>query len=326
MAELEPDLDLEEQSRPSASEMLVAAREQSGMSQKEVADQLYLTTRCIRYLDEGAFDKILKPAFIRGYLRSYARVVGADGSEIVSRYGSELQVAEQSLKIRDVTDETVGSVNFTGPVLQTGLVGLLGVVVVVGVVWWFAADAGDEEMKVSPAAASAVVSSRAADDNSASAAADFEFVFQDEEITGRDGSDDQETLPGIMVSSDQVQAAVEDGDSSDGTTALVSSLKNVSIERISNGVVNYITLDAGGFDEIEIRFSGECWLEIEDGVGVSIYADLNKPGDVLRVYGVAPFSMLLGRANVVTMLFNGEPVDLAEFTVDDETAKVRLGR
>ena len=106
----------------------------------------------------------MKPSFIKGYLRSYARVVGADGSEIVSRYGSELQVAEQSLKIRDVTDETVGSVNFTGPVLQTGLVGLLGVVVVVGVVWWFAADAGDEEMKVSPAAAREVGSRLAADD------------------------------------------------------------------------------------------------------------------------------------------------------------------
>ena len=44
----EPNLENIEQHMPSASEMLVVAREQSGLSQKEVADQLYMTVAFIR--------------------------------------------------------------------------------------------------------------------------------------------------------------------------------------------------------------------------------------------------------------------------------------
>lgn len=324
----EPNLENIEQHMPSASEMLVVAREQSGLSQKEVADQLYMTVAFIRYIDEGAFDKIQKPAFIKGYLRSYARLVRANGDEVVSRYDSVLQAAVQNVKIRDVTEETVGSANFTGPVLQTGLIGLLGVAVVVGIVWWIAPNSEDEDVVVSQPESNPVV-----DDSGSSEQVDFEFVFQDKEITGPDGNEDEaienaseEAFSGITEANAYDQAPADDTSDSDPAVDSALSATKVSIERNSDGGINYITLDAGGFDEIEITFSGECWLEIEDGDGVSIYADLNKSGDVLRVYGAAPFSMLLGRAAAVAMLFNGEEVDLAEYTSSDQTAKVRLGR
>ncbi|MCH7741167.1 MAG: DUF4115 domain-containing protein [Proteobacteria bacterium] len=333
MAEVESNPEIEEQGKPSASGILVAARQKSGMSQKEVADQLYLTVSCIRHIDEGAFDKIAKPAFIKGYLRSYARVVRADGDEIVGRYDSALQVAEQNIKIRDVTEETVGSANFTGPVLQTGMIGLVGVFMVVAVVWWVASDREDEDMMVTVAGVSEVASGPAAEDIVASEPAEFNFVFLDKEITGSGGNDDQamadatgQTASGIMAVSGEGRATVEYSGNSDAAIERASLLRDVNIERNSDGGINYITLDAGGFDEIQLTFSDECWVEIEDGDGTSIYGDLNKSGDVLTIYGTAPFNMLFGRATAVTVVFNGEPVDVKEFITDDETAKVRLGR
>lgn len=328
MAEVDPNPEIEEQHTLSASEMLIMARERSGLSQKEVADQLHMSVAFVRYIDEGAFDKIQKPAFIKGYLRTYARVVRASGDEVVSRYDSVLQDAGPDVKIRDVTEVTIGSANFTGPVLQTGLIGLLGVAVVVGMVWWIASDAEDEDVVISQPASNPV-----AVDNGSSERADFGFVFRDREITGPDGNDDEaienatgELLSEIAVTNDYDQAsAVYTGDSDPAIDSTLSA-ETVSIERNSGGGINYITLDAGGFDEIEITFSDECWLEIEDGDGVSIYADLNKSGDVLRVYGAAPFTMLLGRATAVAVLFNGEEVNLARYTSSDDTAKVRLGR
>ena len=127
--ELEPEQSVED--GVTASMMLCAAREDLGLSQKEVADQLYLTTTFIKHIDEGAFDKFPKPAFIKGYLRSYARTVELSGDEVVACYEKELHAAEENVRIRDVTEETVGSVAITGPVFETGLVGLFGVVVVV---------------------------------------------------------------------------------------------------------------------------------------------------------------------------------------------------
>ena len=121
----------------------VAAREKLGLTQKEVADKLFLTTTFIKYIDEGEFDKIPKPAFIKGYLRSYARVVELSGDEMVALYEAALTAGEPEAEIRGVTEESVGTAAITGPVLQTGLIGLAGLALIVGIVWW--AGSSDEE-------------------------------------------------------------------------------------------------------------------------------------------------------------------------------------
>jgi len=129
------------------SDMLVNARQAKKLSQQEVADRLFLTVNYIKYIDEGLFEKIPKQAFTRGYLRSYARVVGVDGDEVVNCFeetGSKTDLEPGSL--RNVTEEEVGPTKFTGPVAQTGLVGLAGVALVIFLVWWLTPP--EEEMSV----------------------------------------------------------------------------------------------------------------------------------------------------------------------------------
>lgn len=127
---------------PTASDMLVEAREAAGMSQKDVADQLFLTTTFIRYIDDGEFEKIPKPAFIKGYLRSYARVVNLPGEAVIEAYERGQSVTPQAPDLSRVTEDNVGSGSFTGPIVQTGVVGLVAIFVVAGLVWWFASDDG----------------------------------------------------------------------------------------------------------------------------------------------------------------------------------------
>ena len=122
------------------SELLAEARQRLGLSQKEVADELYLTTSFIEYIDAGEFASIPKPAFIKGYLRAYARVVELSGDEIVALYQAELQGTEPTPEIKRVTEEDVGTASITGPVLQTGLIGLVGLGLVVAVIWWLVSD------------------------------------------------------------------------------------------------------------------------------------------------------------------------------------------
>ena len=127
-----------------ASALLTEARERLGLSQKEVADQLYLTTSFIKHIDDGEFSRIPKAAFIKGYLRTYARVVGLSGDEIVALYDAELQVAEPTLGMQKVTEEDLGTASITGPVLQTGLISLAGMALIVAVIWWAVSDPEEE--------------------------------------------------------------------------------------------------------------------------------------------------------------------------------------
>lgn len=57
---------------------LRAAREAAGLSIEQVASQLRMTVRCVANLEVDDWSSLGAPVFVRGQLRSYARLVGVD--------------------------------------------------------------------------------------------------------------------------------------------------------------------------------------------------------------------------------------------------------
>ena len=363
-----------------ASALLTEARERLGLSQKEVADQLYLTTSFIKHIDDGEFSRIPKPAFIKGYLRTYARVVGLSGDEIVALYSEELQVAEPTLEMQKVTEEDLGTASITGPVLQTGLISLAGMALIVAVIWWAVSD---PEEKTPPGIVQPAASQSATQD---SLGVGFDFTLSPQDaivLPSEQASLDQaglgpqvemaETLraldavqpalaeigsgngevSAILVAEESIQEAEADQSISDQSisdqsisdqsisnqsiskraiSALASSAEEstdvdvdtVKVERTTDGTRRFITVNAGGPDKLALSFKGECWVEIADNQFGSIYYDLNQANDVLTIYGTAPFKVLLGKATVVEMIYNGGPVELEPFIGPDRAAKLTV--
>ena len=333
---------------PTASQILVHAREAKGLTQKQIAEQLYLSATFIRYIDEGEFQKLPKPAFIKGYLRSYARAVSVDPSVVVAAFDSAQHVAPQDPELGPVTDEAVGSGSFTGPVVQTGIISLIAVIVVAALVWWLASGSDDQPTVEQPDASelSQLPSNRLPEQSPPTAQVDRSGGSEAaqpeaQSIAPSGGSEDQSATPGVSdstagnaaVETTQPQPAAEQpavaapaggqGQIADSDTKAAS---DVSIDRVVNGGTQEITVKAGGNDEMTFSFSDQCWVEITDGRGEKIYADLNQSGDVMSVYGVAPFEVLLGRAPGVTMTYKGNKVDLTRYTTSDQTAKIRTSR
>ncbi|MBT6570890.1 MAG: DUF4115 domain-containing protein [Gammaproteobacteria bacterium] len=369
------------------SELLAEARQRLGLSQKEVADKLYLTTSYIKYIDAGEFSSLPKPAFIKGYLRTYARVVDLSGDEIVALYDAELQIAEPIPEIRGVTEEEVGTASITGPVLQTGLISLAGLALVVTVIWWIVVDPEEE----TPLSIVQPGVSQPATQDSSIAAFDFELTpegsttVQSEQVSqalvvpDQAGLESQvamtgtlpaidtvenelaETIaenrevPAIRVTEASIQEAVTEqfspelsttapsasapsalapsssgpstGELSTGEEAgpgVVAVPDSVKFERTTDGTRSFITVDANGFDQLELSFTDECWVEIADNQFGLIYNDLNQVNDVLTIYGTAPFKVLLGKATGVEMIYNGRPFGLEPFISKDRTAKLTV--
>ena len=389
------------------SELLAEARQRLGLSQKEVADKLYLTTSYIKYIDAGEFSSLPKPAFIKGYLRTYARVVDLSGDEIVALYDAELQIAEPIPEIRGVTEEEVGTASITGPVLQTGLISLAGLALVVTVIWWIVVDPEEE----TPLSIVQPGVSQPATQDSSIAAFDFELTpegsttVQSEQVSqalvvpDQAGLESQvamtgtlpaidtvenelaETIaenrevPAIRVTEASIQEAVTEqfspelsttapsasapsalapsalapsalapsalapsssgpstgelsiGELSIGEEArqgVVAVPDSVKFERTTDGTRSFITVDANGFDQLELSFTDECWVEIADNQFGLIYNDLNQVNDVLTIYGTAPFKVLLGKATGVEMIYNGRPFGLEPFISKDRTAKLTV--
>ena len=359
------------------SELLAEARQRLGLSQKEVADKLYLTTSFIKYIDAGEFSSLPKPAFIKGYLRNYARVVDLSGDEIVALYDAELQIAEPTPEMKGVTEEDVGTASITGPVFQTGLIGLGGLALVVSVIWWLVSDPEEE----TPLSVTQPGVSQPATQDSSEAVFDFELatqegaalqsgqVFQALALSDQTGLESQiamaETLRGIdtvervlaetvaespemsaiSVTEASIQEAVteqsisgpsisEPSTSGQSTIGQSSSVQDspsvvavsdsVKFERTTDGARSFVTVDASGFDQLELSFRDECWVEIADNQFGLIYNDLNQVNDVLTIYGTAPFEVLLGKATGVEMIYNGRPFELEPFISRDRTAKMTV--
>ena len=122
-------------SEQSVADWVRSQRESLRLSQEEVAEQLFLTTTFIRYLDAGEFDRFPKQAFVRGYLRSYARVIGLDGDAVVRQFDSEFRTQPQEAVAE--LSSSIKANRFSGPVVLSGMVGLVFVLLLVVLVWAF---------------------------------------------------------------------------------------------------------------------------------------------------------------------------------------------
>ncbi|MDD3450260.1 MAG: helix-turn-helix domain-containing protein, partial [Gammaproteobacteria bacterium] len=69
--------------RPQPGSLLRAAREARGLSAAEVAAQLHLTRSIIDALETDNYDAGPGPVFMRGYLRSYARLMGLPTDDLL---------------------------------------------------------------------------------------------------------------------------------------------------------------------------------------------------------------------------------------------------
>ena len=126
---------VEQQGKISVGLRLQKTRMEKKLSQVEVAEKLFLTTQIIECLDDGAFERIPKKAFIRGYIRAYARVVGLEGSELVAAYDAEVGRDEgqgdEATILMNAEDPSLAK----NPIFRAGAMGITVLVIVVLLVW-----------------------------------------------------------------------------------------------------------------------------------------------------------------------------------------------
>ena len=346
----------EEQTPGEVSKQLVAAREKLGLTRKDVADRLNLTATLIKYLDEGDFGKMPRPAFVRGYLRSYARAVKLPVDEIMDLYEKEVPAVELSgVSGRASRKSGATATTANSPVSRTPLIALAVLVLVAGAVWWAVGEKGRgmtldaislplvPEPGVEQVAPDFDDRLTDSDEGKESEEGDGggEFQSEDEPGSSPDAQEARAHLADAGQSAPDAQEArahlADAGQSApDAPAEEVEEAKKVEeglVTGESGGVEvakrlednkTRITVDAGGPDLVELTFSGECWVEVTDGARGRVYRDLVDAGHVLNIQGRVPFEILLGNVTRVEMLYNGRPVDLASFATRSNTARVLL--
>ena len=193
---------IDQQGEISVGLRLQKARMEKKLSQVQVAEKLFLTTQIIECLDDGAFERIPKKAFIRGYIRAYARVVGLEGSELVAAYDAEVgrddgQEGEATI-LMNAEDPSIAK----NPIFRAGAIGITVLVIIVLLVWMVMSGEQMDRSGPPPSSVKAISSS-----------AESQIGVEASSVTTRGSSMSDENSPSIAdrdVVPDPANARAED--------------------------------------------------------------------------------------------------------------------
>ncbi len=324
---------------------LVAAREAKGLTLAVVARKLRLSIATLQALESGRYEDLPEPIFVRGYLRSYARLLEMDEELLVAEYDRLVHTPDPVLtpttKIR--RQETA---------LDRYILGVTALIVATTVVllgsWWYnrlkhdvpaqsRTTSSEAEQPASPASVlpppqidspnpgpglvMALPPVLPPQSPASEAAGESVAAVESEPPTGEtvDAGESTLTLVGessvtvnanAVVQRRAVEASMEPADLDLPVAPLASE----------HGRLVRASRAPAGEDVLIIKTNDESWVEVVDANGYQLLYYLLRPGMVSRLQGQAPFRVFLGNASAVDLSLNQKRFDHTPFHRRNSTA------
>jgi cytoskeleton protein RodZ len=78
---------------------------------------------------------------------------------------------------------------------------------------------------------------------------------------------------------------------------------------------------AEGEGSLALSFKGTSWVRIEDANGKMLLSGVIQAGDYQVVHGKPPYSVFLGNAPGVGLVYDGQPFDVTAYIKQNSTAR-----
>lgn len=307
---------------------LKRAREKQGLSIAQIADAQHLRNGIVQAIENGDYEQINSELFLKGYVRTYAKQVGLDADAIIDDLNVELEPARlqkarelEANPLIDIERRRRRKRRIAKLFLLIATIVVIGALVFVFVMPKFTAG---ETQAETPAATDTMpqedeaalptddVSMPAVPSSDISGESNEESIdlgYRDEapaaelEGEGDDIVSEQTTQPEVVDQASVVPQTVE--------PALAQSPVTQETGPVSS--------------DLEIAFTGDCWVQVRDASGNRLANSLQRAGDTLQVSGKAPLKVVIGAVSTVdTIRFQGETVDIKDFPVVNNRSEFTL--
>ncbi|MEH6556506.1 MAG: RodZ domain-containing protein [Oceanicoccus sp.] len=256
-------------------QILRVEREKTALSVRQIAEKLHLLPYQVEALEADDYLTLNGDIFCRGYLKSYAVLLGMDAKPLIDRYlGIRPQRPEKDYPVTASTTQIQRP--HKGRSIQYWC--LAASLVVIVALWFYGSQYSDDGAEV------VGVSEVIVDGHGENAVA----------VAGKGRS--EKTIPANV--STPANRTVSEQSAEIG-------LSSVEIVLGDNDIAA-----ASAEGSLSFRFSGDCWVEVTDSQQTVLLAELKRAKDSLQLSGVAPFKVLLGFAPNVELEYNGEPVNI----------------
>lgn len=307
---------------------LQVARIKQGISIEDVAARMNLRLEILQSIENNHLDDITAPIFVKGYLRTYARLLSLDEEKIIQCY-----VEFSSNQDPPISINTTGQMALKVSTRNARIkwMAYLVVIALLSAWWWntmqnkpevvvsLDADPSITEVIIEPIVVEAESSNLVETNRS-------EIVAVGIEPLEEEGS---ASMP--LVES---QAVIVESNTETNTVApdvVVESIFSEVLVNESTRQASTPTFDTDrtapvGSDLLDIIVNEDTWAEIKDANDYVLAYDLWKPNSRLQITGQAPFSAFLGNGYGVEIFINSESVDIvSHIQNDNNTVKLTIG-
>lgn len=324
-------------------ERLRQARERQGMDVAEVAGMLRLSSAMIEALEQDRYGELPPPAFVRGYLRSYAELLHLPADEVLRAYALVQPEPGPVTRAGPVGQPLSGSNRARVVASVLGVVILALALVVVG---WFSAEreVSAPEVAEAPEESSSGIAPGQQTETAPDLGQPVTPVFRDEQAD----EPAAETEAGDKLAAGEQltehEAVIEPRAPGEGTDAPEqdeapeprAAAEPPQVQPSPAAPDEAVTeaspepqqspATAAGITpvlmELRIREGGQSWVEIEDAAGEQVARRLFGSGERFRARVAAPLSVFLGNAAEVELRIDGEARDLQPHIRANDTARM----
>lgn len=291
-----------ESATPTASPGILLSNERvkRGLSLQEVADQLKLSRKQLEAIENDEYDKLPGPAFARGFVRNYAKLLGLDAALLnaaLDAYVPMPMVNPRPAPVEAPSREPARPVEPTpeprprqplNPLLIKGAIAVVVLVLLLMVSYRMVTQGGS----VSPAPLPATLPSPAS----------------------------QAAVSTPLVEAPAPQAAVTPAPVSAPAPVTPAPIPEAKPAELPTPATQAAVSDSGA-GEVVLRAKEAAWVSLIDAKGKKlVYGQVTGEK---RVSGTPPYKLIIGNAQQVELQYKGQGVPLADKT-KGSTARVEL--
>lgn len=333
----------------SPGEMLRHGRQALDISTEEVAVALNLRPAVIQGLEDDSYDEVPVALYRRGYLRSYANLLGLDPEVVLAAYQARNADADKASE----TQARPLQLQKRPSSIGTWLFRLMTLVVIVGLagltlMWWQSrggnqppAPSNSEPVAVDSRDGTITIddtpqTQQPAPENSTLVGDSAQVQDQPSEPLKPVGSEIRDTPSdnadaASLTNADSVAPVARDAAQQTATTSEQESTSADSQETDpSSATVATQTAEVAqqaqaNANQLKLVFSKESWVQINDAEGKTVFTGLQKAGTEASIEGTLPLRLTIGNANGVEMTWRGDTENVGNRAASGNVARFTLG-
>ncbi|MDK1288882.1 RodZ domain-containing protein [Pseudoalteromonas umbrosa] len=303
----------------SLGQTLAKARAEQSLSFDDIAARLKLNHTQITKLENDEYQSLGPETFVRGYIKSYSALLGLESEQVLALYDSS-DVPEQKRNMKSFSRRTEKEANDN----RLMIVSYLMLVIFVGLSafwWWQTASNGDNSDEISgltdPLAASNVAATAGTLERSSelNTPARNTPVQNTETIALNAPAVEQQPVTDNPLGEAALEKEVAPSIMPERTAEVASAVveDNLQEEQSEPITAAAATPSTAGAEQstVVMFFEEDSWVEIFDATQERVAFGVKKAGYTMTVTGQAPFSVVLGKHQVVSIELDGQPIDIS---------------